>query len=79
MEHMHPHDPGPRGPSGAQAEDRVDGLGLIELDEPGSDERLLDKLREFIDEHKIRPRDRREAKQFVEDLQEALKKPGDEP
>lgn len=53
-------------------EDRVDGQELPEPTEPGSDERLRDKLREYLDEHKIEDDERRPAEKFLEELEDTL-------
>jgi hypothetical protein len=56
-------------------EERVDGTELVELDEPGSDERLRDKLREYLAEHKIEEDERPTAEEFLAELESALSGP----
>lgn len=53
-------------------EDRVDGTDLVELDEPGSDERLRDKLRDNLAEHRIEEDERPTAEEFLADLEQRL-------
>jgi hypothetical protein len=56
-------------------EERVDGTDLVELDEPGSDERLRDKLRDYLAEHRIEEDERPTAEEFLADLEQRLSGP----